>query len=77
MVKDHIADVEARLCKKKKKLSSLKASNNELKKKLSDAIYRANKAERRVELVEANALKAIEDYKKLVAFEAKVTKAWQ
>lgn len=73
--KDYAASVEARLWKKKKKLSSEKAINAGLKKKLDDALDRVNRAKERATLVEANALKAVDDYKKSATFEKKVTKA--
>lgn len=73
LAKDHVAGVEAQFQKKKKKLSSKKATNATLKKKLDEALDWANKVEKRAEVVEANALQVVANYKKLIAFEDEVT----
>lgn len=44
LAKDHVAGMEAWLWKKKKTLSSKKASNANLKKKLSDVVNRVERA---------------------------------
>lgn len=66
--------MEAKLWKKKKKLLSKKSSNQDLKKH-SDAITWVEKVERRVELMEAGALKAIDNYNKSAALYQEVIKA--
>lgn len=75
MIKNQAAGLEAKLQKKKKKLLSEKNSIKDLKKKLSEAIARTEEVEKKTKLVEANALKAVDDFKKLATFDEDVTKA--
>lgn len=73
--KEPLEQFRSQIVKEKKKLSSIKATNKDLKKKLDNTIAQTMEAEKEIKQAKANTSKTFDDYKKSTEFKEEVNEA--